>query len=510
MLILLRAALAAGLDDHFPPTPLSPADVEAMAASFGAPARSFDPVGVSPSAATPEEAAAEALLRGDRRVAPDSLRRWGRIMLTLSEKGKVPPAVAWFVAEHVGLPTMPLTLSYFVASPDPEVIRDLVAEYAADAEVQCLAVVLAPIPGSRSMRGLVVGMAGDTEFEAFPRVWMPGDVASVPGTRLRRKENYALYVTGPGAEVKTYAIPGTEGRFDIDIPLPTEPGAYRVAMNAQKRRGFPDSSFFFTLYVGQEPPPLPVFDGAKGSGDLLARLNVERERYGLPRLEAVGRPETIQALLSSMPPTELGQWRAFRAFSKTDPAPDVPHGSWDGVSTTQADLDHAAWTISNHPVSRQALLDPAARYALLGQGQINGAPVHLGILMHPAASAEEVDRRVEAMFRERFATAPTRGRELEALMLPIAEKVAAGTLSLEAALARVKKEVRAAMKAGRIRGSAGMAGWSWPIDGEWSLGQLTVPPDAAGLALAATTGAQGGKDGVRYAVVLSVVAGGID
>ena len=56
-----------------------------------------------------------------------------------------------------------------------------------------------------------------------------------------------------GAEVRVIPL-GTTGRFDLDVPLPDVPGAYRVVIDRYEERAFPKDAFFFTFYVGIDPP----------------------------------------------------------------------------------------------------------------------------------------------------------------------------------------------------------------------------------------------------------------
>lgn len=365
-LIWIAIATAEGIEDYFPEQPLAPSAVaEASAALLGAGATVYDSTTASPGAASLDEAKIEAALFKGLRPAPDSLRAWGRYMLKMLSKGPVPSNYRWFSAEHLGLPVLPFVATWFW-HPRLDSIPANVRGFLADADdLSTAAVVIEPHDGG--YRGIIVGISGNATFEPFPRVWHAGDVASVPGTLLNRRDAYQLYVTGVGPEVKTYELPREQGQFDVDVPLPAVAGTYRVAMDAYRPNSFPDSRFFFSLYVDTPvPTAASAFAETTAVGDeesqYLALLNDARAKEGLAPLERVGKSETLRAFLAALPKSEGANVRAWRQFGRVDPLPDIEHGTWRGVGASGT-VEQAAWESVENPVNRLALFSPTAKFA---------------------------------------------------------------------------------------------------------------------------------------------------
>lgn len=518
MLHLLTATLAAaeGIEDYFPTVPAGQEVLVARAVEvLGPPARMYDAQTATPAAATVLEREVETrVFPASQDRAPDSLRCWGRYMLALSTVGPVPLNLATFGAEHCGLPLVPGVEQFFVAAPDAEEIVGLLAGAVSDAEnLQAQAVVLAEAEDG-SMLGLLVGMYGAARFQPFPRVWEVGDAPSVPGTPLQRDRTYALFVAGPGKEVASYPLPATDGVFDVNIPVAATPGAWRVTMNGAKRDHFADSSFFFTLYVGEEPPRAPTpLAPAPASTDrdavVLSLMNEERARFGLSPLEPVGRPGQIATLLESLPKGEVARVRALRQWSRTDPLPDVPHGAWDGVSGGAQSPVEAAWLITHHPVTRLALMDPAAKLALVGSQSVEGGTSYLGLVFRGPPSVDDVRSTAVGAIQARVPAARQRGPGLEAELDPIAEKVARGELSPEAGMKQVRKVVVAAQKARTIEGAVTMNLYAIQVSGEPTVVDPTAPADVGALAVGAAIGTLGRSNGIAQGIAIVVLAASI-
>jgi hypothetical protein len=508
----MSLAHAGGLDDQFPQAPVAEADMIALTAKIaGSPATVYDAVTATPDAATPLEHDVEARLAKKLRPAPDTLRRYGHAMLTLSAKGPVPDNVRWFLAEHVGLPTVPIEIGRFVSGNDAEGMAKMLKDLDLDIpDLRTIAVVTEPITGG--VRGVVVGLVDVADFEPFPRVWSVGDVAGVPGTLLDRGNAYALYVATGEATVQKYDIKDTEGRFNIDVPLPATPGAYRVAMASRSKRNFGET-FFFTLYVDTPPPTAPMaIPDPPNVGDpddaFLAELNAERTKYGLVPLERRGDRERLRTYLDKLPVSEVGQLRAWRAFSRTDPVPDVPHGTWEGVGATSSTIAEAGWMATQHPIDRASLLDPDARYVLEASTARGGERKFTAILLHPTAGIDDVRARALDAMTQRMGSKPATGEVVPRQLDAIAAKVAAGETSLNAAMKQVDHLVHAGQKSGDIGGAVTMTAFTLPPGKPWDLSAVNLPPGARSVAIGAATGTMGRKDGLSFDIVLIVIATG--
>lgn len=511
-LLCTFVAIASDLEKYFPKTPLPQDQMLARSAQvIGPPARVYDAVTATPTMPTALERAVEALvLPKTLTAAPDSLRCWGRYMLTMNALGPVPYNLSSFAGEHCGLPLAPEVLYTFVTANEADRVAALLKELKTDDEaLQAVAVVTEPI--ENGVRGIVVAMYGAARFQPFPRVWQVGDVASVPGTPMLKKVSYALYVAGPGAEAEAYALPANDGVFDIDIPLSGTPGAWRVAMNAAKKDHFADSSFFFTLYVGEEPPLAPPAlpaapPGVEGEAAVLALLNAERARQNLAPLEPVGDPSEINRVLTSLPKGEVARVRAMRQWGAADPVPDTPHGTWGGLSSQSGNAAEAAWIMATHPVNREDLMDPLARYILLGSASMGGYSDYMGILLHGPPTVEDVRSQTAASLAARFHKPPTRGPNFEAQLDAIAQRVADGSLPLKGALKATGKAIDDARRDTTVGGAATINIYTFEPTTPIDLSALTPAAGAKAAAVGIATGTLGDKGGIVYAVALVVTA----
>jgi hypothetical protein len=467
----------------------------------GPPARMYDAVTATPSAATDTERAIEALVVPPGLAqAPDSLRCFGRAVLAMSRLGPVPAPLELFAAENCGLPLWATTLGRFVGSDPAATGRNLGHVLVDDDTLQAEAVVLEPI--ENGYRGIVVGMLGSARFQPFPRVWAAGDAPSVPGAPMRRDRTYALFVAGAGTDVKSYPLAATEGVFDVDIPVAAAEGAWTVTMNALKRDHFPDSAFFFTLYVGQEPPTTPPELPEAPSGDILPLLNAERVRVGLAPLEAGDDGGNLRRLLATLPPREVEWVRRFRQLGETDPLPGQPHGTWTGMSAAGANPAEIAWLLTHHPVNREALLDPMARYAVIADVPTEGGTQYVALLFRPAAGRDEVRAMVVDALGSRFAAPPRRDPVFEARLDTIAQRVASGEETPKAALKDAGKELGEMQHAGAHTGPGMVSILSFdPAQGP-NTSSVTPAPGANSLCVGVGTGTLGHDSGNVNAVAI--------
>lgn len=513
-LLAIAAWAADPLDEWFPPDRIEPSLVLARSAELLGPASPFyDVVTITPDAATKLELAIESGSFRHVQPAPDSLRRWGRYMLSMSALGRVPPNAASFAAEHFGLPVQAYVVQYFVGDGQPEDIIGMLKDLDTS-ELNHVAVVVEHIPDREGVRGMVVATAGAVEFERFPKVWQVGDTATVPGTLLQSRTKYALYVAGDEAEVVSYPLPEQAGVFDIDIPLPQRPGAWNVALDARTPGHFPDSGFYFTLYVGRQPPSAPtllpvVAEGVSWEDDLLGAINAERLKYGISPLEAAGDRGSVAQIISRIPEKEREAVKYLSAQFAGDPAPTVPHGGWHAASGGRQSVAETAWSALKHPVSRATVLDPDSRFALVAShDRAVGGPYYLALFFKPVESVSDIRKRTLEAVTARSSTPLLPAVVMEPELDALAQAVAGGGMPFKNVLSEMGKRVKQAFQSGTLTGSATMHAFTSAVGELPDLTSLTPSADMHVVSIGVATGAFGEKDGISRVVTLVVVAGG--
>jgi hypothetical protein len=409
------------------------------AAELGPPATTYgarDPVPL-----TKLEAKVEARVLGEdaARLAPSgALRTYARSLLGLP--GHDPDVqTKWFLAEHAGLHALPSATHWFTfhgegARAMGDYIRSAIAKQVNDPDVKEVAIAVAVVHGER--RVMVVFDNRSVRLTPFPRRYEPGAVAHIQGENQAERGLSALYMNGVGAEVRVIPL-GSADRFDLDVPLPDVPGAYRAAIGRDEEYGFSTDASFFTFYVGVDPPRTleeAIAMGPPVAGDLLSATNAERVRYGLTPLEAVPNAQTIDRVTANMPDGEGALRYLHENVSVKDPVPEIPHGRWYSAITSGSTADAVAWSALQNPMHRRALLRPTARYLAVGEGTRRTLFAVLDPVLDSVAVREEVRQELSS----RFAKAPRTLGALETELDAIAQGIATGTLSNDAAFAKVR------------------------------------------------------------------------
>ena len=371
-MIVLLASIAAAttLDAYFPPEPIPSAVAEALLipAVLGPPAARYDQTTTTPGAGSALEVAVEEAIFGRRAAglaAPDSLRRWGKVMLTLSSTGEPSESLQTFIADHAGLTALPYVVEQFVG---PASASDLVAMFGsrspdADRAAVCLDCT------EEECRGVIVGLHRVVGFEPFERTRTTEGVARIPATVFTEEATYALYVADPSGEVTTHPLSG-QGTFDIELPLEAGTGVYRVALTEHVKNVMPSSPFYFSLYVGVEPPTswVPRTTPRHPDGDratVLSAVNAERVSKGRGPLAPI-ESSHLDTVLAGTPDNTRRAYRYLRRRLSEDPAPGVPHGPWLAAFGAGVDAADAAGAALAHPVSRLILLDRSATGVVVG------------------------------------------------------------------------------------------------------------------------------------------------
>lgn len=442
--LVLVAASASAQDPYFPETPLSEEKAAELlsAEAIGPPATHFDGSARSPGAALDVERLAEGRSFGadaERLAASDALRRWGHLMLRAMRTGAVSARQADFLAEHVGLATPPSVLFSFATS-DVGDLPELNAYQRTHFTEAAVVLDCQPI----GCFGLIVGTASETRLEPFPRRGEPGGVIRVPGLLLSEDAEYTLYAVRPGVEVAAYPLPGT-GRFDVEVPLPEEPGAYRVAVHSAREGRLPRRPFAFTLYSGVEPPtmysPAPdlVVDGTGVEAieeAVVAAINAGRTAHGLEALVPVGEPETLRNLLQDGPDEEGAYLEHLQRGLSRDPARELPHGVWKDAVLVGRDAADVAEVMLEHPAMRLLTMDPSARSIVLGV-QSSDVPVPgLSVVfqvIQQAPSPEVHAERLRQLIAARWGADPLGAPQARATLDELASKVARGEVEADVA-----------------------------------------------------------------------------
>jgi hypothetical protein len=476
------------------------------AAELGPPATTYgarDPV-----PPTTLEATVHALaLGGDAaRLTPTgSLRTYARSLLSLPADHEPDLQTRWFLAEHAGLhalPGMTHTIT-FHGQGAPEMaayIHTAIAERLKDPHVQEVAIAIGDLVGG-DQRAMVTFDDRSVRLAPFPRRYEPGAVAHIQGENQAEGELSALYMNWVGAEVKVIPL-GTTGSFDLHVPLPDVPGAYRVVLDRYEERAFPKDAFFFTFYVGIDPPRTleeALLMGPPVAGDLLTATNAERARYGLTPLAGVPNAQTIDKVIEKIPDGEAAAWRYLRRkLSLEDPVPEIPHGRWTSGIPAGRTRDAVAWSALQNPMHRLGLLRPTARYLAIGEGDSRT----LFSVLDPVLDSVSVREEVRQALASRFAEAPRTLGALETELDAIAQGIADGKLSQDAAFAKVRAFYTERRLVGPGRSSVVFATSTHPPD----LAGITVGPEARVLLIGQGTGLVDKKDLWPQTVLFIVVA----
>jgi len=513
VLIWTCLAVARGAD-VFPDIRLDKAQVEAVWTPeiLGPPARTYDGTRVSPRVDRNRRILAAA--RGDdvgEIEVSDALARYAELFLAMRRSGVPDRVYYWLAAEHVGLANAPFGLGTFVAGNE-EVAADLVKQLIAKAEDGAsLAVATEDVEGG--MAGVVVQADLSVAFEPFPRVVEPGRTLRIPGAVLDKRLDYALWVENTGTQVDLYPLEG-DGPFDVEFAVPKEPGAYRIAMSAFEKKRLPDQAFFFTAYVGTDPPAaleLPDFGAPETSiaefeTTLLATVNAERARHGLSPLTRSGDASTVRELLDGMPEGERALVRYLDRFVSQDPLPSVPHGQWGIVfGTRSASARSTAFTWVEHPVWRSRLLDDQFDRIVLGARTLgDGTYQVIGVLVAPADDGSLRDEAARQLTGRWPSGEPKPAPVLQKELDWLAEDVASGRLKTK----KFSKGMQKVFDKGLIEGAAS----SWmtvvPPGGQVETAPMKIAPDADSLAVGFASGDLGGGEGFTYGVVIVVTAKG--
>jgi hypothetical protein len=476
------------------------------AAELGPPATMYgarDPV-----PATKLEATVEALaLGGDAaRLAPTgALRTYARSLLSVPADHELDLQTRWFLAEHAGLHALPsatgsMTFHGQGAQEMAASIRPAIAEQLKDPDVKEVAIAIGDLVGG-DQRVMVAIDDRSVRLTPFPRRYEPGAVAHIQGENQAEGELSALYMNWIGAEVKVIPL-GTTASFDLDVPLPDVPGAYRVVIERYEERAFPKDAFFFTFYVGIDPPRTleeALAMGPPVAGDLLTATNAERTRYGLTPLQAVPNAQTIDRVIEKIPDGETAAWRYLRKnLALQDPVPEIAHGQWSSGIPAGQTRDAVAWSALQNPVFRLALLRPTARYLAIGEGKQRT----LFSVLDPVLDSVSVREEVWQALAPRFVEAPRSDGALEKELDAIALGVANGRLSSEDAFAKVT----AMFTERRLIGP----GHKWLVFANSghppNLANITIGPEAHVLAIGQATGPVHKKALTPQTVLLIVVA----
>ncbi|MEO0600537.1 MAG: hypothetical protein AAF211_03820 [Myxococcota bacterium] len=508
-------ASAQGIEKYFPTTPLDVAAVEQVLTPerLGEAARTYDTAALSAEVDRDRRILAEA--RGvplAKLKVSKALDRYAEIVLAMYRLGRPDRVHSWFVAEHVGLPQSPWARGTFAASGETAVI-DVVREYVKDLpESSQVAVATEELDGG--LVGIVVTIEDAVAFDAFPRVVEPGATVRIPGTVLEGKETYSLSVQREGIEVEEYPLEG-EGAFDVEFAAPKAPGIYRVAMTAFEKNRLPEQPFFFSLYVGVEPPvglTLPDFGSDREmtreafEAKLGEALTTMRASYDLPPLAVAGNPERLREMIDSVPDNERAAVRFMSRELEKDPLPGESHGLWQSVMGAGFhSAASTAWAWTSHPRSRSYLLDPGYDRVVIGvTSKERSGWLSAAILVAPADDASLRDT-ARAMLAKRWPdkAGPKPAPELETALDLVAADVAAGKMKTDKALKQFQKIVKTGVL---IQGAATSYILVVPPGGSPDLDGMNLPPSMGHLAVGFASGDLGDKRGITYGVLFVIAA----
>lgn len=513
---LLASASASDITEFFPDNPVDLAEVQ----------KTLTPERLGPVARTYDASTATAEVDRDRRVlalakevevadlrVSRALSRYADVALALYQQGVPDRAHEWFVAEHVGLAQAPRNVGTFVAGTEDGAAEMTAALISGIEDGLPVAVATRDVDEGRGMAGIVVALDDPLTFDPFPRVVEPGATVRIPGTLLDARQSYALAVQGEGTKVERYPIEG-EGTFDLEFEMPRTPGIYRVAMTAYEKDRMPEQPFFFSMYVGTEPPDGLVLPDFGSDRDLAPRdferdvwkaVNEGRKRYGLRPLRMVGDPETMRTLLAELPDNERAAVRYLSKALERDPLPTEPHGIWrscfrGGHHSAAA----TAWAWLSHPWSREILLNPDFDRIILGSMRRSTYWQSVFVSIEPAGSASLRDE-AHAQLAKRWPAdePPKKAPKLQAMLDAVAKKVATGKLKQK----KVGKEIEAIFASDVVSGGASSYFTIVPPGKKLDTGSMNLMPSAKYLGVGYASGDLGEGRGFTYSVLAMIAAG---
>lgn len=444
--------------------PYSEAAALYVPALLGPPAVAYDAMGAG-EPASPLEKDVEVELLGRRAGelgAPPALRRFGRLAMAGYRRGRLQAAETRFLAEHVGLVAVPQVLGFFTTSDgDPADIaalaRDVLQAPLKDPETRAVAVTLEQLTdGVEGWAGIVTVLRSAVDATSIPRVVDVNATVHLAGSLRGEGRLTGFYLARPGGEVLAVPIPAG-GTVDLPIPLPSEPGVYRAALDRSRKEGFPDSPWFFSFYVGVGVPeaflPPPVSE-ARDTGTVdeiedrfVEAVNRLRASYGRPALVRVGDPLRLRNALATLPRDEVAAWRALGSVLGEDPLPTEVHGLWGGGIGTGWNVEDAAWMATEHPMVRRMLLDPEPSRIVVGARLPAGdtEPVRLLYeVVRPAPVGPDVRTRARVLLGRSWPVPelPAPAPRLEAVLDEVAATVASGDATNQQAMDRLTARIR--------------------------------------------------------------------
>lgn len=253
--------------------------------------------------------------------------------------------------------------------PSAEALSDFL-DVSADRTVNVLGVAWAPRAGGPGGALVLLSAYRAVELEPTPRQADAQGVIHLKGRLLERDATLSLVTRGddPKQASRTPVEPRADGRFSIDLTLPTGAAALDVELvgtgaawgrsfaSLRIHRGAPPTTLEAALAARVEQRPA---DAAQAEAALRQRINQRRELLGLealalnPGLEVLARQDAMMRALEQPYPrgeeTAEGRLKRFgvaaeesRYLTASDNAPDR--------------LMEAVWS---DPVLRKRLLDPS-------------------------------------------------------------------------------------------------------------------------------------------------------
>jgi hypothetical protein len=518
MFMWAMVAALAGQIEIFPEKVLGPEELEALLVPslIGPPSQRYDQSSHTGAGASALELEVEKALRvsWDRDV-PDGLRCWADQFNRARRAGALSKHAEAFLAEHCGLVTPPWAATLFFtdsgeARHSAQMLRDTVAALQGGEELGPWAVSVIFDERTLVYHGVLATMEAPVAFEPFARASAPGGMLHVPGVVLSKRRAYELFVTRPGTRVDSWRLEAGDD-FDVEIPLPAEPGVWHVAVAEYQKNRFADSPFYFSLYAGAplpttyhalRPAPSPV--GLTAEEAVVFQVNQVRAGFGLPPFVLAGDPARIREALASLPANEPAAVRVLRKVFSEDPLPGEAHGRWSGGMAAGAVCSESGLLLVENPVTRLDLLSDRGGSFVSGAWLEGGRCRVLAMVVDEAADGGGVREEARAALWEVWpGTKPVPAPKLEAALDLVAADLASGALKP----GRSSKPVMQRLDALGIPGS-------WTVQVVYVAPDSTpdvsgfAPPSGGGhLAIGRASGDLGGQP-VTYTVLLLVRSGG--
>ncbi|MBS1151248.1 MAG: hypothetical protein H6Q89_2946 [Myxococcaceae bacterium] len=177
---------------------------------------------------------------------------------------------------------------------------------------------------------IVVLAVRDLQLDAMPKLAAPGSKIVLQGRIEGSFEDLRLLVSDGPAQVRTVEfVPGSDGRFRIELDAPTTAGSHLFEWTGEDLRGWRATLLAVPLFIGSQAPTmldLPLASEVPNPPELAAWEGVVRERVNALRAQ--------QQLPPTQPHPALAQLAAQQAKRHADNPLAPPDPLFDALNAS--------------------------------------------------------------------------------------------------------------------------------------------------------------------------------